>query len=316
MSELTLGVDIGGTKVAAGVVDRAGTVLTQVRKATPADDSHKAFDRIVGVIEELRADHEVTAVGIGAAGWIDATRSTVMFSPNLAWRDEPLRQSVSDAIGLPVVVENDGNAAAWAEFVYGTGKDFRDSMVLVTLGTGIGGGVILDGRLLRGAHGVAGEVGHTSAVRDGLPCRCGRRGCYEQYASGTALVRIARQAANLNPGSAKILLELADGAVDQISGPMVTAAARAGDPVSLDAFKEVARWVGPLLADLVQTFDPQVLVLGGGLIEAGELLLTPALRAYDEALSHRGRMPVAKLLPAKLGNTAGLIGAADLARSG
>ncbi|MBT8225995.1 MAG: ROK family glucokinase [Dactylosporangium sp.] len=314
MTVRTLGVDVGGTKLAAGVVDDSGEVLTQIRKMTPAHDAAQARDRIIGVIKELRGLHEVTAVGIGAAGWIDATRSTIMFAPNISWRDEPLAREVSEAVGLPVLLENDGNTAAWAEFVFGAGQDSEDSMVLVTVGTGIGAGVIVNGRLLRGAHGVAGELGHTRAVAGGLRCRCGRSGCYEQYASGSALVRYARATATSDADRARGLLDLVGGNPEAITGPLVTQAARAGCPASIAAFEEAGQWLGPLLADIVQAFDPRALVLGGGVAEAGELLLGPARRAYHEALSHRGRMPVAQLRSARLGNRAGLIGAADLVR--
>lgn len=314
MSGATLGIDVGGTKIAAGVVDAQGVILQRLQRQTPANDPQYVFEQIIGSIKELWTSHDIEAVGIGAAGWIDVTRSTVMFAPNLAWRNEPLRRTVAEAVGLPVIVENDGNAAAWAEFVHGAGKDATTSMVLVTIGTGIGGGVILGGEVHRGAHGVAGEVGHTMAMVDGLPCRCGRRGCYEMYASGTALVRYARETAIRDPHKASALLALAGGAPEGIDGPMVTAAARTGDVASIEAFEEVGRWLGALLADLVQTLDPELLVIGGGVVHAGELLLAPTRQAYDEALSHRGRMPVAALLPAQLGNTAGLIGAADLAR--
>ena len=192
---LTIGVDIGGTKVLGGVVDAQGNVLRTSRRPTPANDVGATRDVIVDVVRELVAQHAVEAVGIGAAGWIDASRSTVLFAPNLAWRDEPLRDYVSAAIDVPVVVENDANVAAWAEFKYGAAADADDSMVLFTVGTGIGGGIVLGGQLLRGAHGIAAEVGHMLAVPEGHLCGCGRLGCIEQYASGNALVRFARAGA-------------------------------------------------------------------------------------------------------------------------
>jgi len=194
---LTIGVDVGGTKVLGGVVDASGEVLAQARRVTPADDTAKTVGMIAEVILELAGTGRpgrpaVDAVGIGAAGWIDAERSIVQFAPNLAWRNEPLRDDIANQVGLPVVVENDANAAAWAEFEFGAGSDANDSMVLFTVGTGIGGGIILGGRLVRGANGIAGELGHTVSVPDGHLCGCGRYGCLEQYASGSALVRFAR----------------------------------------------------------------------------------------------------------------------------
>lgn len=311
---LTIGVDVGGTKVLGGVVDIDGHVLAQARRETPADDVGKTLDFIVEVVRELASAHEVAAVGIGAAGWIDESRSRVLFAPNLAWRDEPLRDRVARRVDLPVVVENDGNAAAWAEFRFGAARDAAESMALITVGTGIGGGLVLGGELLRGAHGMAAELGHVRVVPGGHRCGCGRQGCLEQYASGTALVRYARDQAEADPESAVRLLELADGAVDAVNGPLVTRAAREGDPASRAAFAEIGRWLGSGLADLIQLLDPEVLVVGGGVIEAGELLLAPARASLVDELAARGSLPVASVEPARMGNTAGVVGAADLAR--
>jgi glucokinase len=311
---LTIGVDIGGTKVAAGVVDEQGRVLTQTRRDTPAGDVGGTRDTIVEAVAELAATHPVTAVGIGAAGWINAAGSTVLFAPNLAWRDEPLREYVSAAVSLPVVVENDANVAAWAEFRFGAARHVDDSMCMFTVGTGIGGGIVLGGGLLRGWNGIAGELGHILAVPDGHPCGCGRLGCLEQYASGNALVRFARAGARQEPDRAALLLDLASGDPDRISGPLVTVAAREGDGVSCQAFAQIGYWLGLAMADLVQTLDPQVLVVGGGVIDAGELLIGPTKRAYRDALPQRGRLPIAEVKAAETGNTAGVVGAADLAR--
>jgi glucokinase len=311
---LTIGVDVGGTKVAGGVVDPGGAVLARTRRDTPADDVAKTRDVIVEVVMELAAGREIEAVGIGAAGWIDASRSTVLFAPNLAWRDEPLRDYVKKIVELPVIVENDGNVAAWAEFRYGAARHADDSMVMFTIGTGVGGGIVLGGELVRGAHGIAAELGHMLAVPEGHLCGCGRLGCIEQYASGSALVRFARSGARQEPHRAARLLELADNDVDAINGPMVTAAAKAGDEISAEAFAQLGHWLGISLADMSQILDPQVLVVGGGVVDAGELLLGPTRRSFVDALAQRGRLPVADIRPAELGNSAGVIGAADLAR--
>jgi glucokinase len=269
---------------------------------------------IAEVIIELADVYPVDAVGIGAAGWIDAERSTVQFAPNLAWRNEPLRDDIAAQVDLPVIVENDANSAAWAEFEFGAGGDATDSMVLFTVGTGIGGGIILDGGLVRGAHGIAGELGHTVSVPDGHPCGCGRLGCLEQYASGNALVRFAKQAAITDPAAARVLLDLAGGDPTAITGVMVTAAARDGDHVALSAFDQIGGWLGSAMADVVQVLDPQVIVIGGGVSEAGKLLLDPVRDGYQWALKQRGRLPVAEVRAALLGNLAGVVGAADLAR--
>jgi glucokinase len=187
-------------------------------------------------------------------------------------------------------------------------------MVLLTVGTGIGGGIVLGGRLLTGANGMAAEPGHARSVPGGRPCGCGRHGCLEQYASGNALVRAARARAEADPAGAKLLLELAGGAVEAITGLQVTKAAQEGDPVSCAAFAEIGRWLGSGLADLVYQVDPEVLVLGGGVVEAGELLLGPARDAFFAELPVRGKLPVAPIVGAQLGNMAGVVGAADLAR--
>ncbi len=311
---LTIGVDIGGTKVLGGVVAADGSVLAQCRRDTPADDPPRIVELVVEVVRELSAAYPVAAVGVGAAGWIDAARSTVLFAPNLAWRNEPLRDRVAAAVDLPVVVENDGNVAAWAEFNFGAARDAADSMVLFTVGTGIGGGIVLGGELIRGANGMAAELGHALAVPDGQPCGCGRLGCIEQYASGNALVRYAQRAAKDDPDSAPHLLAQCGGAIEAVDGPMVTRAARAGDPAARAAFAQIGYWLGTGLANMVQILDPQVLVIGGGVVEAGDLLVAPARRTLHDALAQRGRLPVAEVRPALMGNQAGVIGAADLAR--
>jgi glucokinase len=311
---LTIGVDMGGTNVQAGVVDPDGKLLARTRRDTPADDVEETRDLIVDVVTELAADHPVEAVGIGAAGFVDAARSTVLFAPNMAWRGEPLRSYVANATGLPVVVENDANVAAWAEFRFGAARLAEDSAIMVTVGTGIGGGIVFGGELIRGANGIAAELGHILAVPDGHPCGCGRTGCLEQYASGKALVRFAQEAAKDDSAEAAALLELADGDEDEITGPMVTTAAKAGDPLARRAFARIGHWLGLGLVDLVQVLDPQVLVVGGGVSEAGELLLEPTREVYAKSFGERGRFQVAEIRAAEMLNTAGMVGAADLAR--
>jgi glucokinase len=313
---LTIGVDVGGTKVAGGVVDEHGTVLASNRRPTPAEDPAGTRDTIVEVAAELAAQYpQATAIGIGAAAWIDAAGSTVLFAPNLAWRDEPLRDYVTKAVGLPTVLENDANVAAWAEFRFGVARDADDSMLMITVGTGIGGGIVLNGRLWHGANGIAGELGHIQSVPDGHPCGCGRMGCLEQYASGNALVRFARAGARQEPDRAAHLLDLAGGDPLAISGRQITEAARAGDGVACDAFGQIGYWLGVAMADLAQTFDPQILVIGGGVVDAGDLLMAPTRSTYRDQLKQRGRFPVADVVAAETGNTAGVVGAADLARA-
>ena len=311
---LTIGVDVGGTKIAAGVVDDVGRILVSTRRDTPSEDPHKTADAIADAIRELAASHEVEAVGLGAAGFIDAQRSTVLFAPNLAWRDEPLRDLIERRVGLAAVVENDANAAAWAEVRFGAARG-EDYVVVLTVGTGIGGGIVLGGQLLRGRFGVAAEIGHLNVVPDGQRCGCGLRGCWEQYASGRALVREAQEEARASPAMARELLRLAGGRPEGITGPMVTVAAQAGDVAALHCFDVIGRWLGRGMADLAAVLDPGLFVLGGGVSTAGELLRKPAYDTFLESLTARGHRPTAELRIAELGPEAGIVGSADLARN-
>lgn len=310
---LTIGVDIGGTKVAAGVVDETGNILATELQDTPAEDPAKTVELITEVIAELRGSHGVEAIGLGAAAFIDAQLSTVVFAPNLAWRDLPLRATIEESSGLPVVVENDANAAAWGEARFGAARDV-DSMVMLTIGTGLGGGVVLDGQLYRGMNGMAAEIGHMTVVADGRRCGCGRRGCWERYASGRALVREARDLADVSPEAGKRMLELGDGEPEGITGPEVTQAAREGDPAALEAFAFVADWLGRGMASLAALLDPGMFVLGGGVSDAGELLRAPAEEAFLSRLTARAYRTAPTIALAELGGEAGIVGAADLAR--
>jgi glucokinase len=310
---LTIGVDIGGTKVAAGIVDEHGTIIATTRRDTPADDPMKTADVIADAARELIATHDVAAVGLGAAGFVDADRSHVMFAPNLAWRDEPLREAMEERLGLPAVVENDANAAAWAETRFGAGRG-ENYVVVLTVGTGIGGGIVVEGHLLRGRFGVAAEIGHLNIVPDGRRCGCGLQGCWEQYASGRALVQEAYEQVTASPAMAKELLRLAGGDPEAITGPMITEAAQAGDVAALECFDEVGRWLGRGMAQLAAILDPGVFVIGGGVSAAGDLLRDPAIRSYRKHLTARGHRPTADVRTAELGPEAGIVGAADLAR--
>jgi glucokinase len=311
---LTIGVDVGGTKVAAGVVDEGGHILAQTRRDTAARNAAATHDAIVDAVKELLAQHEVEAVGLAAAGLVDETRSTMLFSANVpAWRGQALRDDLGGALGIPVIVENDANAAAWGEVLYGAGRG-EEHVVCITVGTGIGGGLVLYGQLYRGRFGVGVEYGHMRFVPDGRACGCGNRGCWEQYASGNALVREARERAAEDREHADILLGLGDGEPEGIKGRDVTEAARLGDPVAVASFDAVGRQLGAGMADLAAILDPGLFVIGGGVSEAGELLLGPARAAYVEALTGGGHRPLAEVRRAELGNAAGIVGVAELAR--
>lgn len=310
---LTCGIDIGGTKILGGVVDEDGAILAELRVESPATDAEAIEGAVCELVRTLSAEHEVAAVGVGAAGYVDKTRSIVMFAPNIAWRDVNLRAELERDLDLPVVVENDANVAAWGEFRFGAGADV-DDLLLVTVGTGVGGGVVLDGELYRGAFGVGAEIGHMRVVPGGILCGCGNHGCWEQYASGSAMVRDARAEARGGSLLARHVLDLAGGDPDAITGPLITQAARSGDPFAVEQLETLGRWLGEGIASLTAVLDPAVVVIGGGVSEAGDLLLQPVRSAFSGQLTGRGHRPTLEIRKARLGNRAGLIGAADLAR--
>ncbi|MGH3311991.1 MAG: ROK family glucokinase [Streptomyces sp.] len=311
---LTIGVDIGGTKIAAGVVDEHGTILKTSTVPTPPT-ADAVIDAIADAVRDASAEYEVDAVGIGAPGYVDDKRATVLFTPNLSWRHEALKDKVEQRIDLPVVIENDANAAAWGEYKFGVGTGHED-VVCITIGTGLGGGVIIGGKLHRGRFGVAAEFGHIRMVPDGLLCGCGNQGCWEQYASGSALVRYARQRATATPENAAILLGLGDGTPEGVEGKHISEAARQGDPVAIDSFRELARWAGSGLADLASLFDPGAFIVGGGVSDEGDLVLDPIRKSYRRWLVGSRWRPHAEVLAAQLGSKAGMVGVADLARQG
>ncbi|EAP98811.1 putative sugar kinase [Janibacter sp. HTCC2649] len=314
---LAIGIDIGGTKVAGGVVDENGEILARARRDTPHRSKRPQVveDTIVDVVEELRAQHPgVEAVGIGAAGFVAADRATVVFAPHLSWRDEPLRDALSKRIDAPILVDNDANAACWAEWRFGAAQGDSD-VVMVNLGTGIGGAILMHGEVYRGRFGIAGEFGHMQVVPEGQRCECGNRGCWEQYASGNALVREARAMILANSPVATDLAARVEGRADDLTGPIVTEAARDGDATSIELLAEIGHWLGIGIANLAAAFDPGTFVIGGGVSAAGELLLGPARDTFRRRLTGRGYRPEARIVAAKLGNEAGLIGAADLARN-
>jgi len=309
---LAVGVDVGGTKVAALVTDDRGTVLDRKVVHSPANDAEATVATVVSLARELAGANEgVCAVGIGAAGLV--SREGVMrFAPNLAWREFPIGERVAEGVGLPVLVDNDANVAAWGEFTYGAGRG-TNHLLLVTVGTGIGGGIVADGSLYRGAHGFAAEIGHIIVDPGGPVCGCGNVGCWEQVASGRAIERLGRKAASENPDS--VLGRVAGGNPLTIDGPAVTRAAQDGDPVSLRILEMVGVRLGEGIAGLVNVLDPDVVVVGGGASSAGDLLLAPARRAFVDAVEAPEHRPEVPILPAALGNDAGAIGAADLARA-
>lgn len=316
--ELAIGIDIGGTKVAGGVVDTDGNVIARARRDTPHRSTapHVVEDVIVDTVGELlnQSPQAPVAIGIGAAGFVSADRATVVFAPHLSWRHEPLREALRRRIDLPVFVDNDANASCWAEWRFGAVRG-ESHLVMVNLGTGIGGAILTDGHMQRGRFGIAGEFGHMQVVPDGHRCECGNRGCWEQYASGNALVREARSMIAANSPMAADMAALVDGDPSRLTGPMITEAAQAGDPTAEELLAEIGTWLGIGLANLANAFDPGAFVIGGGVSAAGPMLLDPARAAFRRHLSGRGYRPEARIVKADLRNEAGLVGAADLART-
>ena len=315
---LAIGIDIGGTKVAGGVVDVDGTITHRARRDTPHRSKSPSVveDTIVEVVDELMqivGSETVAAVGIGAAGFVAADRATVVFAPHLSWRNEPLQATLQKRVAVPIFVDNDANAAVWAEWKFGAARG-ETHVMMITLGTGIGGGILINGQVQRGRFGIAGEFGHMQVVPGGLRCECGNRGCWEQYASGNALVREARSLVSANSPIASDLLDRVEGQPSNLTGPLITEAARDGDPTARELLAEMGNWLGVGIANLVAAFDPGTFVIGGGVSAAGDLLLDSARETFKRRLTGRGYRPEARIVAAQLGNDAGLIGAADLAR--
>jgi len=311
----SIGVDVGGTKVLGGVVNEHGTVLAHARRNTPRQGGSALTQAIADVALELMRDYDVECVGISAAGFVSSDRKTMLATPNIAgWNGVNLDKELGVLIGLPLVIENDANAAAWGEARFGAGVN-EDHMMMLTIGTGIGGGVVVNGQLYRGAFGVAAEFGHMRVVPEGHLCGCGARGCFEQYASGNALLRHAREAISASPEVARNLLALGDGTVAGLTGKHITDAARQGDAVALTAFNTTAQWLGAGIASLSVVLDPACVVIGGGVIDAGEILLGPTREAVERNMPFAGKHPSPRIIAAELGNEAGLVGAADLARA-
>ena len=310
----TIGIDVGGTKVLGGVVSETGEILTTARRETPREGGSALTETIADVALELAKQFPVDSIGVSAAGFISSDRQTILATPNIAgWNGVNLDQELTQIIGKRIVLENDANSAAWGEFKFGAGRGRKDLMLL-TLGTGVGGGLILDGKLFRGAFGIGAELGHLRVVPDGHLCGCGIRGCLEQYASGSALMRHAREDISASPDLARNLLARGDGTLEGLKGHHITEAARDEDPVALAAFNTMANYLGAGIASLCAVIDPSCIVLGGGVIDAGEIFLGPTREAALRLIPFTGKHPYPDIVPAELGNNAGLVGVADLSR--
>ncbi len=294
----SLGLDIGGTKIAGARVTPVGEVVAQVSRPTTPDNPEGILDALDEIFQELGGRDVLPTVGVAVAAFLDRDRETVFFSPNISWQNFPLKAAVETRLGVPVVLENDANAAGWGEFRFGAGRGVQ-SMIMLTIGTGVGGALVDDGRLLVGAFGMAAELGHIIIEPGGRLCGCGNFGCLEQYASGTALMRDARE-------------RLGDEFLTQ-SG--LTELLVQGNSHALGALEGVARAMGRGIASLVAVTDPELIVIGGGVASAGDLLLAPIRESFLDTYGAGAKRPVATIAVATMGNTAGAVGAADLARA-
>lgn len=314
MANNTIGIDVGGTKVLGGVVSETGEILTTARRDTPREGGRALTQAIADVANELAHEFPVDSIGVSAAGFISSDRKTILATPNIAgWNGINLDRELNEILGKTIVLENDANAAAWGEFKFGAGRG-RNDLMLLTLGTGVGGGLILDGALFRGAFGIGAELGHIRIVPEGHLCGCGIRGCLEQYSSGSALLRHAREAISACPDIARNLLARGDGTLEGLKGEHITDAAREGDPVAMAAFNTMASYLGAGIASLCAVIDPSCIVIGGGVIDAGEIFLGPTREAALRLIPFSGKHPYPEIVAAELGNHAGLVGVADLSR--
>jgi len=306
-----VGIDIGGTKIAAGVVAEDGTILDRTRVPTPPDDEAATLAALLSVVDELRGRNpRVEAIGLGAAGLVEWPGGHARWAPHNTYGRLELRRLLHERTGLPTTVDNDANAAAWAEARFGAGAGGGD-LVLVTVGTGVGGGLVLDGRLYHGEHGFAGELGHLIVDPDGDLCACGNHGCLEAMASGSTLGRLGQEAAAADPGGR--LAALAAEAGGLVTGEVVFAAATEGDKAALALFERIGHWLGVGIASLVTIFDPDLVVVGGGVAATGELLLAPARASFERYVHARAHRDLPPVVPTRLGPDAGLVGAATLA---
>ncbi|WP_332880974.1 ROK family protein [Streptomyces sp. NBC_00564] len=305
-----IGLDVGGTKIAAGVTDAQGKVITRLApKPCPAAEQDAVLATVVDVVKGLRAHHDsITAIGVGAAGLVDWPSGRIRTAPNSGFRDVPFRALLQEATGLPTVVDNDANTACWAEFRLGHSAPH---MAFITVGTGVGGGIVLADRLFRGSSGIGTEIGHMVLDPNGSQqCGCGTVGCLEALASGTALGRYGSAAAARDPSGT--LATLAGGA-SKVTGETVSAAALQGDPTALAQLEQLGHWLGIGLAILVNLFDLELIALGGGVTQVGDPLLKPVRASFERFVTARSHRNLPDIVPARLGTDAGWIGAALLA---
>lgn len=311
-SDLTIGIDIGGTKISAGVVDSSGNLIDSSRCSTPLEGGKELISSVIGLIKELNKKHEIKGIGVSIAALISSDYGTIVGAPNIANLSKlNFVNEFKEEFKLPIIIENDANAAMWAEFKFGNAKGLNPVMFFI-IGTGVGGGLVIDSKLFKGANGIGAEFGHMCVVPDGLLCGCGSKGCIEQYASGGALIRYANEALLANPDKSEEVLSFGEG---KLSGAALTKAAKAGNELALAAFSTQADWLGLACASYSLIIDPQAIIIGGGVVDAGELFLAPVRAAMRKYMPFAESHVPPKIIAAKFGNDAGLIGAAELVRS-
>ncbi|AIJ33903.1 MULTISPECIES: ROK family protein [Corynebacterium] len=309
---LTIGFDIGGTNLRAAVVDANGQILDAASTSTPQTGSEMTA-AIVELAHQLRASHDIAAVGLAVAGFLDPDCEIVRFAPHLPWRDDyPLRKKLADELGLPVRLEHDANSAAWGEYRFGAARD-AETWVLFAVGTGIGATLMHRGEIYRGSFGTAPEFGHLTVVPGGRACSCGKQGCLERYASGSSLVDCAVEIATRGGYKRCGLYRKVVG--KHATGRDVMEAARAGDELGLAALDSFATWLGRGLAIVADVLDPALIVLGGGVAADASMFIDTARETMAATMVGAGYRPVADIQCAELGPQAGMIGVADLART-
>jgi glucokinase len=310
---LTVGIDVGGTSIRAAVVDGHGQVLEWTRSPTPKS-ARALDDALVRTITELADNHQVEAVGLAVAGFVTHDRTAVRFAPHLPWIDAPVPRLLGERVGLPVLLEHDANSALWGEHRFGAAAGGHN-VALVAIGTGIGAALLIEGRLYRGSHGIAPELGHLTLVPDGRACPCGKHGCWERYCSGRALADTAVEMLAADPSDSTILAREVAADPGALTGRRVAAAAQDGDKLAQAAVADFARWLGLGLAAVGDIYDPDLVVIAGGVSTSAPLFLDEAREHYAAAVTGAGHRPLARIRTTQLGEAAGMIGAAELART-
>lgn len=311
-----IGVDIGGTNIAAGLVNEDGEILHKGEIPTgvgrPFEEIMKDLSLLINNIinESGHRMEDIKSIGTGSPGLPDKDKGTIVFANNLDWYDVPIRGELEKYFDLPIYIENDGNTAGLAEAVAGACKGASNSITL-TLGTGIGGGVVIDGKPYSGTHSVGGELGHMILHVDGIMCTCGNRGCWERYASATALIREGREGAEKNRDS--LIFRSVDGNLDEITGKTVIDAAKVGDKLALEIYDRYIYYLAMGIITLINSFDPGIIAIGGGVARAGNFLMDSLKKKVEEHLFYKDA-PYSELVMAVLGNDAGIIGAAMLGK--